>query len=259
MSGKFTIAKLILFSVTAGLVPCMASAVDMPENPLTERVDATHLGESQEGVTLRSHAGWTIQVGAYADKDRAEALLEKLAASRPGELRHAERLVTSLKWDDAHTLYRARFAGLSLEEASGICANLNGAGQACFLSQDDDKSDFVRSLPREAAVALVAHDQRGILLKDAPAMLVASTAALNDALVAVPDFSTIVENPPAKAMTPKLVALNDKLTADKAGRVSNDELSGMRGGFFTAAGAQFDFGASIRTMVNGQLALQTNL
>ena len=33
----------------------------------------------------------------------------------------------------------------------------------------------------------------------------------------------------------------------------------MRGGFFTAAGAQFDFGASITTMVNGQLALQTNL
>jgi hypothetical protein len=33
----------------------------------------------------------------------------------------------------------------------------------------------------------------------------------------------------------------------------------MRGGFFTAAGAQFDFGASIKTMVNGQLALQTNL
>jgi len=33
----------------------------------------------------------------------------------------------------------------------------------------------------------------------------------------------------------------------------------MRGGFFTASGAQFDFGASIRTMVNGQLALQTDL
>lgn len=41
--------------------------------------------------------------------------------------------------------------------------------------------------------------------------------------------------------------------------VGNDELADMRGGFFTAAGAQFDFGASIRTMVNGQLALQTNL
>jgi len=41
--------------------------------------------------------------------------------------------------------------------------------------------------------------------------------------------------------------------------VSDDELSGMRGGFFTAAGAQFDFGASVQTLVNGKLALQTNL
>jgi hypothetical protein len=47
------------------------------------------------------------------------------------------------------------------------------------------------------------------------------------------------------------------LTASRM--VGNDELADMRGGFFTAAGAQFDFGASIRTMVNGQLALQTNL
>lgn len=41
--------------------------------------------------------------------------------------------------------------------------------------------------------------------------------------------------------------------------VSNDELSEMRGGFFTAAGAQFDFGASVQTLVNGELALQTNV
>jgi hypothetical protein len=41
--------------------------------------------------------------------------------------------------------------------------------------------------------------------------------------------------------------------------VSDRELAGMRGGFFTASGAQFDFGASIRTMVNGKLALQTDL
>lgn len=46
---------------------------------------------------------------------------------------------------------------------------------------------------------------------------------------------------------------------DAAHMVSNDELSKMRGGFFTAAGAQFDFGASVQTLVNGQVALQTNV
>src|SRR5690349_16062834 len=46
--------------------------------------------------------------------------------------------------------------------------------------------------------------------------------------------------------------------SDKAA-LSDDELADMRGGFLTAGGAQFDFGASIKTMVNGQVALQTSL
>jgi hypothetical protein len=50
-----------------------------------------------------------------------------------------------------------------------------------------------------------------------------------------------------------------KAALDSSRLVSDDELSEMRGGFFTAAGAQFDFGASIQTLVNGKLALQTNL
>jgi hypothetical protein len=41
--------------------------------------------------------------------------------------------------------------------------------------------------------------------------------------------------------------------------VSDEELSHMRAGFFTASGAQFDFGANILTQINGELALQTNL
>jgi hypothetical protein len=178
-----------------------------------------------------------------------------LAEDRPAELRHAARLITPLKWDDAHTLYRARFAGLSLDVASALCASLNGVGQACFLSQGE-KADSKPYL-REAVV--VTDDMRGTGL-EAPAVLVASTAALNEALKAVPELSPIIEGPTAsKTVAPKLVALNDKLAGETSDRVSNDELSGMRGGFFTAAGAQFDFGASIKTMVNGQLALQTNL
>ena len=252
MSGKLTCAKLLLLSLSVGLVPCMASAVDMPANPLTEAVDVTHLGEVHEGVTARTEAGWTVQVGAYADKDKADAQLDKLASDRPRELRHAVRLVTPVQWDDSHTIYRARFAGLSLEAASALCATLNGVGQACFLSQGD-KSEGVKPALRE--VVPVTDDMRGAGLA-APAALVASTAALKEALVAVPGLSVIADAP---SKAPRLVALNQKLAGDKTGQVSNAELSGMRGGFFTAGGVQFDFGASIQTMVNGQLALQTNL
>ena len=252
MPGKFTPAKLMLLAFSAGLIPCVASAVDMPANPLGENVDATHLGEVQEGVTARTQAVWTVQVGAYADKDKAEALLEKLSSDRPGELRHAARLVTPLKWDDTHTLYRARFAGLSLQAASALCASLNRAGQACFLS----KADRIET-PALRDAAIVTDDMRGTGL-EAPAMLVASTAALTETTMDAPQLSAIVEDP-LKAMAPRQVALNDKPASEKSGQISNAELSGMRGGFFTAAGAQFDFGASIKTMVNGQLALQTNL
>jgi hypothetical protein len=48
-------------------------------------------------------------------------------------------------------------------------------------------------------------------------------------------------------------------TLDDKAALSDEELADMRGGFLTAGGAQFDFGASIKTMVNGQVALQTSL
>jgi hypothetical protein len=41
--------------------------------------------------------------------------------------------------------------------------------------------------------------------------------------------------------------------------MSDVELSLLRGGFFTAAGAQFDFGANVTTLVNGQVALHGTL
>lgn len=69
--------------------------------------------------------------------------------------------------------------------------------------------------------------------------------------------------PFAMAMMPAsaLAATSDELKTllDRQPAVSDDALAGMRAGFVTAGGAQFDFGASIKTMVNGQLALQTSL
>src|ERR1700761_4512553 len=132
MSGKLTTTKLMLLGLTVGLVPCVASAIDMPANSLSEQVDATHLGEVQGGATSRIETNWTVPGGAYADRDKAEAQLAKLASDRPNELGYATRLVTPLNWDDVHTLYRARFTGLTLEAASALCASLNGIGQACF-------------------------------------------------------------------------------------------------------------------------------
>jgi hypothetical protein len=79
---------------------------------------------------------------------------------------------------------------------------------------------------------------------------VPETVPVSDIVVA----DTVIAEPEKVAIN---IARPSLLSADS--QVNNDELSDMRGGFFTAAGAHFDFGASIQTMVNGQLALQTNV
>ncbi|HWU56669.1 MAG TPA: hypothetical protein VN175_14260 [Rhizomicrobium sp.] len=64
------------------------------------------------------------------------------------------------------------------------------------------------------------------------------------------------------SMTPAALAAPSaelKTLLDREPALSDGELAGMRAGFITAGGAQFDFGASIKTMVNGQVALLTNL
>ena len=46
---------------------------------------------------------------------------------------------------------------------------------------------------------------------------------------------------------------------DQLHPIADSGLAEMRGGYFLANGAEFDFGASIETLVNGQLALQSTL
>jgi len=46
---------------------------------------------------------------------------------------------------------------------------------------------------------------------------------------------------------------------DSLAPMSDEDLGDMRGGFLTAGGVSFDFGAVVRTYVDGQLALETRL
>jgi len=79
-------------------------------------------------------------------------------------------------------------------------------------------------------------------------------------IVSAPTLPTADETdsltPPTPSRAPIVVASAD---VDRPKPVGEGELAQMRGGFFTANGAQFDFGANITTLVNGQLALQTSL
>lgn len=225
MTARHASMKLFILGLSGTVVPYLAFAVNPPAGVSLEQVDTTFLGTGQDEMPVPEKAAltqnWVVQVGAYADKDGAEAQLARIARLTPNELLHAAPVVTALDWGDGRVLYRARFAGFSEPDAHALCATLIHLGESCFTIADEAAGP-----DGNGVIEAVAGATRGDV---DPASLVASAG---DRRRAHPDSSRLV---------------------------SDDELSDMRGGFFTAAGAEFDFGASVQAMVNGQLALQTNL
>jgi hypothetical protein len=63
---------------------------------------------------------------------------------------------------------------------------------------------------------------------------------------------------PAQETAPQSSATDSTLTLASVRPVGDDELENARGGF-SVGGISFNFGASVQTLVNGQLALQTSL
>jgi len=238
MTRKRPTAKIFVLGLCSALAPCLAFAVIAPSGEPLERVDTTDLGAGQTPASADAAPGWAIQVGAFADRDAAEAQLARIAERAPSEISRATRLVTPFEWSNERMLYRARFGGLDARLAQAICATLNHHGESCFVVADEPakpgNDDVVEAAADPAAPALrrEADEAAGEQMTEAVPVADAVKIAVNTA--------------PASIL-------------NSANRVDNDELSDMRGGFFTAAGAHFDFGASIQTMVNGQLALQTNL
>jgi hypothetical protein len=239
MSHKRTTAKLFVLGLCGAVAPCMAFAISAPSGPSLEQIDTTLLGVGQ-GSAPAAEAGWAIQVGAYADRAMADTRLAQIAERAPDEVAHATRLVTSFEWDNGRMLYRARFGGLNYSNAQAVCAILGRRGESCFVVADQ----------------LAKPDHEGVTeaAADPAPLLRGSETAEAQTPATVPVADTV-------AVEPVKVAVNTVRSSllNSASQVNNDELSDMRGGFFTAAGAHFDFGASVQTMVNGQLALQTNV
>jgi D-alanyl-D-alanine carboxypeptidase len=80
-------------------------------------------------------AGWTIQIGASDDADKAAALL-KSAKEKRGSLLASARPYTEAVRKGKETLYRARFAGLEESRAEAACKALKSSGFSCFATRD---------------------------------------------------------------------------------------------------------------------------
>jgi hypothetical protein len=250
MTLRRAITNMSVLGFFGVLAPCLAFALNIPSGEPLEQVDTTFLGTGQEAGPAAPAPGWAVQVGAFADEPAAEAQLTRAAERAPDEISRAIRRVTPFAWNDGRMFYRARFGGLDAQTAQAACAVLNRHGETCYVVVDQiakpDHATLVEAAPDPAP--LVRHiESIGIRV---PATVPVADIIVADTVVA----DTVVAAPvkvAANSARPSLL--------NTTSQVNNEELSGMRGGFFTAAGAHFDFGASVQTMVNGQLALQTNV
>ena len=243
MTLRRSITNLSFLGLCGLVAPCLAFAVIAPSGEPLEQVDTTFLGTGQDASPSTPAPGWAIQVGAFANEAMAQAQLTRVAERAPEEISRATRRVTPFAWDNGRMFYRARFGGLDAQTAQAACAVLNRRGDTCFVVADQ----MAKPDPSvEAAADPTPLLRRSQFTGDQ----VSETVPVSDIVVA----DTVIAEPEKVAIN---IARPSLLSADS--QVNNDELSDMRGGFFTAAGAHFDFGASVQTMVNGQLALQTNV
>ena len=77
---------------------------------------------------------WSIQIGAYATNDLAQAQLTAYAARANDLVGHAQRIVVAVQSTDGHTLFRARFGPFAERDARDTCAKLTDRGQTCFAT-----------------------------------------------------------------------------------------------------------------------------
>lgn len=116
----------------------VATANPTPLVTPTPRDDNVGEGDIDDDANAKSGAAgpriWSIQIGAYATNDLAQAQLTAYAAHATDLVGHAQRIVVAVQSSDGHTLFRARFGPFAEREARDTCAKLTDRGQTCFAT-----------------------------------------------------------------------------------------------------------------------------
>jgi hypothetical protein len=74
---------------------------------------------------------WSVQIGAYRRQDQALTRLATMAGTIEGVAPGAERLILP-NTTRGRTLYRARFAEITADEAEAVCRRLRPRGEDCM-------------------------------------------------------------------------------------------------------------------------------
>ncbi|NJM31192.1 MAG: D-alanyl-D-alanine carboxypeptidase [Rhizobiales bacterium] len=78
-----------------------------------------------------SPSAWKIQLGAYPNKQAAQATLER-ALSNGASVLEGKQAFTATAQNGNETIYRARFSGFSRDGARAACRHLESKGMACL-------------------------------------------------------------------------------------------------------------------------------
>ena len=89
------------------------------------------VSDKPQDVTGLLAASWKIQIGAYPDKNQAEAKLTALHGAAIAQLDGKQAFTIAFK-KGSSTLYRARFAGFDEKSAKQACAAISKHGETCM-------------------------------------------------------------------------------------------------------------------------------
>lgn len=118
-------------SVTPKVIEASLAPVDGKKKPLGKLPFAVK-SVSAEPNTLEDSItqSWNIQIGAYPDKQQAQAKLTALKGKALASL-EGKAAYTIAVQKDGGTVYRARFAGFDSETAKKACAKIVSLGEKC--------------------------------------------------------------------------------------------------------------------------------
>ena len=121
-------------SLAAAQSQLVKTAVNTPKPQMRpgQRQDG---GEGDlEPVTPSPGRNWTIQIGAYADRELALEQLKTYAGKAQDILASASKIIAPLQSNNGHVIYRARFGLFAEQEAREVCNRLTQRGQTCFAA-----------------------------------------------------------------------------------------------------------------------------
>lgn len=107
----------------------------IPKPSYLKHTSTTELEQGDIGGSSADIRRWSVQIGAFASENTANAQLDVYAHSLVDILGQAERIIIPFSGEGDRTYYRARFGPFAESEAQAVCQSMIKQGKTCFTSE----------------------------------------------------------------------------------------------------------------------------